>query len=93
MKISNFNNKQIILDNLESTTNTYIETNKDTKINCSNYEAGINSFKFNSGIVKNIKLKFVKQYNTNIKDEKLVFSSAILDTENSEDISKITIEF
>lgn len=93
LKISNFNNKQIILDNLESTTNTYIETNKDTKINCSNYEAGINSFRFNSGIVKNIKLKFVKQYNTNIKDEKLVFSSAILDTENSEDISKITIEF
>lgn len=93
LKISNFNNKQVILDNLESTASTYIETNKDTKINCSNYEAGINSFRFNAGVIKNIKLKFIRQYNTNIKDEKLTFSSVILDNENNEETSKITIEF
>ncbi len=88
LKISNFNNKQVILDNLESTASTYIETNKDTKINCSNYEAGTNSFRFNAGVIKNIKLKFIRQYNTNIKDEKLTFSSVILDNENNEETSK-----
>lgn len=92
LKVSNQNNRQIILDNLSSTTNTYIETNKETKIKCSNYEAGASSFKFNAGVSKNIKLKFVKQYNPDIIDEKLVFSSAILNAENNEDVKNVSIE-
>lgn len=92
LKVTNLNNNQIILDNLTSTASTYIETNKETRINCSNYEAGINSFKFNPGVIKNIKLKFIKQYSTNIEDKKLVFSSVILDSQNVENTKNITIE-
>lgn len=89
LKISNKNNYKIILDNLSSVSNTYIETNKDTKMNCSNYESGINTFQFDSGISKNIKLKFLRQYNTNIIDESLVFSSVII---NATDTKEIKIE-
>ena len=90
--VSNLNDSQIILDNVTSVSSTYIETNKGTKINCSNYEAGINTFTYNSGVSKNIKLKFLKQYNKDIIDGKLVFSKAILNTENVEDIEEITID-
>lgn len=92
LKVSNQNNRQIILDDLSSTTSTYIETDKETKINCSNYEAGANSFKLNAGVSKDIKLKFIRQYNPDILDERLVFSSAILDTENNENIKEVSIE-
>lgn len=92
IKIENKNNKDIILDNLNSVSSTYIETSSETKINCSNYEAGINSFKYGPGITKTIKIKVMKQYNENIKDEKLVFSSAILDTGNMDNTCSIEIE-
>lgn len=92
LKVTNPTNRQVILDNFASTTSTYIETNKETKINCLNYEAGSNSFRFDAGMAKTIQLKFMKQYNTNITDKKLVFSSAILDTENKEDKKSLTIE-
>ncbi len=92
LKVSNKNDTQIILDNLSSTSNTYIETDKEKKINCSNYEAGINAFKYDVGVSKDIKLKFMKQYNVDIVDEKLVFSSTILNTDNPEETETITIE-
>lgn len=92
LKVSNPTNQEVILDNLESTTSTYIETNKETKISCLNYEAGRNSFRLEPGMAKTIKLRFIKQYNTNIVDENLVFSSAILDAEKKEDKKNIAIE-
>ena len=92
IKVENKNNKQIILDNLNSVSSTYIETNKETQINCSNYEAGINSFKFDSGISKTIKLKFIKQYNSDIEDNKIVFSSAIFNVDNMENTESISID-
>ena len=91
LKIENLNSNEIILDNLSSTTNTYIETNKETKINCSNYEAGKNSFIYKSGVSKTVKLKFVRQYNLNIEDKKIVFSSAILDMDNQNNTKIISI--
>ena len=92
LKVSNPTNQEVILDDLESTTSTYIETNKETKISCLNYEVGISSFYLDVGIAKTMKLRFMKQYNTNIVDEKLVFSSAILDAEKKEDKKSIAIE-
>ena len=92
LKVSNPTNQEVILDDLESTTSTYIETNKETKISCLNYEAGRSSFYLDVGIAKTMKLRFMKQYNTNIVDEKLVFSSAILDAEKKEDKKSIAIE-
>lgn len=92
LKVSNPTNQEVILDDLESTTSTYIETNKETKISCLNYEVGRSSFYLDVGIAKTMKLRFMKQYNTNIVDEKLVFSSAILDAEKKEDKKSIAIE-
>lgn len=92
IKVENKNDNEIILDNLNSVSSTYLETNKGTHINCSNYEAGINSFKYYAGVTKNIKLKFIKQYSADITDEKIVFSSAILDTNNIENTDKIEVE-
>lgn len=92
IKIENKNNNDIILDNLSSVSSTYIETSSETQINCSNYEAGINSFKYGPGMVKTIKLKVIKQYNENLQDEKLIFSSAILDTGNIDNTCSIEVE-
>ena len=92
IKVENKSNNEIILDNLESVSSTYIETDSKTKINCSNFEAGLNSFKYEPGVTKTIKLKVIKQYNTDVKDKKIVFSSAILDTSNMEEKKKISIE-
>lgn len=92
LTVSNLNNFPIILDNLAYVDNTYIETNKKTKINCSNYEAGKNSFNFEKGVSKNIKLKFYKQYNKDITDEKMIFSKAILNIENIDQTEQITID-
>lgn len=92
IKIENKSNNEIILDNLDSVSSTYIETDNETKINCSNFEAGLNSFKYEPGVTKTIKLKVIKQYNTDVKDEKIVFSSAILDTSNMEEKEEISIE-
>ena len=86
------NNNEIVLDNLNSVSSTYLETSEETQINCSNYEAGINSFRYNAGATKDIKLKFIKQYSADIKDKKIVFSSAILDTENMDNTAEIEIE-
>ena len=84
--VENKNNKEIVLDNLTSVSGTYIETSEDTKINCSNYEAGRNNFTYGPGISKNMKLKFIKQYNTDIEDKKIIFSTAILNEDNVEEI-------
>lgn len=84
--VENKNNKEIVLDNLTSVSGTYIETSENTKINCSNYEAGINNFTYGPGISKNMKLKFIKQYNTDIEDKKIIFSTAILNEDNVEEI-------
>ena len=92
IKIENKNDNEIILDNLNSVSSTYLETNEETKINCSNYEAGINSFKYYAGVTKDIKLKFIKQYSADINDDKIVFSSAILDTENMENTEEIEVQ-
>lgn len=86
ISVENKNNNEIVLDNLSSVSGTYIETSEDTKINCSNYEAGKNSFTYGEGVSKNIKLKFIKQYNTEIEDNKIVFSTAVLDENNTEEI-------
>ena len=71
---------------MTSVSGTYIETSEDTKINCSNYEAGRNNFTYGPGISKNMKLKFIKQYNTDIEDKKIIFSTAILNEDNVEEI-------
>lgn len=92
IKVENKNDNEIILDNLNSVSSTYLETNEETKINCSNYEAGINSFKYYAGVTKDIKLKFIKQYSADINDDKIVFSSAILDTENMENTEEIEVQ-
>lgn len=92
IKVENMNNNEIVLDNLNSVSSTYLETSEETQINCSNYEAGINSFRYNAGATKDIKLKFIKQYSADIKDKKIVFSSAILDTENMDNTAEIEIE-
>lgn len=92
IKIENKNNNDIILDNLSSVSSTYIETSSETQINCSNYEAGINSFKYGPGMAKTIELKVIKQYNENLQDEKLIFSSAILDTGNIDNTCSIEVE-
>lgn len=92
IKIENKNNNDIILDNLSSVSSTYIETSSETQINCSNYEAGINSFKYGPGMAKTIILKVIKQYNENLQDEKLIFSSAILDTGNMDNTCSIEVE-
>ena len=92
LKIRNLNNKQIILDDLKSSSNTYILTDRSTKINCASYESGINDFTYGVGVSKQIKLKFIKQYNTNIQDEKMIFSSVILDAENLNNKQDIVIE-
>ena len=84
--VENKNNKEIVLDNLTSVSGTYIETSEDTKINCSNYEAGRNNFTYGPGISKNMKLKFIKQYNTDIEDKKIIFSTLILNEDNVEEI-------
>ena len=84
--VENKNNKEIVLDNLTSVSGTYIETSEDTKINCSNYEAGRNNFTYGPGISKNMKLKFIKQYNTDIEDKKIIFSTVILNEDNVEEI-------
>lgn len=92
IKIENKNNNEIILDNLNSVSSTYIETSEDTQINCSNFEAGKISFQYRPGMAKEINLKFIKQYNPEINDKNIVFSSAILDTNNMENTQKIKIE-
>lgn len=92
IKIENKNNNDIILDNLSSVSSTYIETSSETQINCSNYESGINSFKYGPGMAKTIELKVIKQYNENLQDEKLIFSSAILDTGNIDNTCSIEVE-
>lgn len=92
LTVSNLNNFSIVLDNLTSVDSTYIETSKETKVNCSNYEAGKNSFEFEKGVSKNIKLKFYKQYNKEITDEKMIFSKAILNVENIDQTEQISID-
>lgn len=92
LTVSNLNNFSILLDNLSSVDSTYIETSKETKVNCSNYEAGKNSFTFEKGVSKNIRLKFYKQYNKEITDEKMIFSKAILNAENIDQTEQISID-
>ncbi len=92
LTVTNLSSFPIILDNLTSVDSTYIETSKQTKVNCSNYEAGKNSFTFEKGVSKNIKLKFYKQYNKEITDEKMIFSKAILNAQNIDQVEQMTID-
>ena len=43
-------------------------------------------------MAKTIELKVIKQYNENLQDEKLIFSSAILDTGNIDNTCSIEVE-
>lgn len=96
IEIKNNSNKTILLDSKEKTNTMFVTDDNNNKYVSYNYEISDIDLLVNQNSSKNIRIKFSKAYNSNLKTTKIVFSDIITDyniyKDNKNNIQRAKVE-
>ena len=84
IQVENNSNKDILLDDKQSTTTIYLEDNNNIKYAAQSYELLNEDLLINEGYTKNLSIKFTNSYSLSRKINYLTFSKIILDNKEYE---------
>lgn len=98
IEIKNNTNKTILLDTKEKTNTMFVTDDNNNKYVSYNYEISDIGLLVNQNSNKNIRIKFSKAYNSNLKTTKITFSDIITDynmykeSEQKDNIQRAKVE-